>query len=70
MAPMLPIMHVDQEQYQLMMTQLFPIQTTLMHHNHGVVSSDHHHAVVHNSSHHQGYSGLQGSGVGSLVAHY
>ena len=70
MAPMLPIMNVDQEQYQLMMNQLFPIQTTLMHHNHGVVPSDHHHhGVVHNGNHHhQGYSGLQG--VGSLVARY
>jgi len=67
MAPMLPIMTVDQEQYQMMMNQLFPIQTTLMHHNHAV-TSDHH--VVHNNNHHQGYSGIHGSGIGSLVAHY
>jgi hypothetical protein len=62
MAPVLPILNVDQDQYQIMMNQLFPIQTTLMHHNHGVSSTGgedhhhhqlhHHHHVVHTNDHH------------------
>jgi hypothetical protein len=73
MAPVLPLVNVDSEQYRLMMNQLFPIQTTLMHHNHGVVTttatSASHPNVVLDSTHHQGY--LQGMGDGSsLVAHY
>jgi hypothetical protein len=65
---MLPIINFDPEQYQLMMNQLFPIQTTLMHHNHGVGSTGHHDGV--HSSNHQGY--IQGGAgmAGSLVAHY
>lgn len=68
MASMLaPIMNLDAEQYNLMMSQLFPIQTTLVHHNHGVPddqqhSHHHHHQAVH--------PGLQGAGIGSLVMHY
>jgi hypothetical protein len=66
MAPLVPILNVDQEQYQLVMNQLFPIQTTLMHHNHGVAaSSGHHHNA---SSSHQGY--IQGGMGGTMVAHY
>jgi hypothetical protein len=75
MAPMLPLVSVDSEQYRLVMNQLFPIQTTLMHHNHGVApaagTSTHHSNVVLDNNHHQGY--LQGTGLGdgsSLVAHY
>ncbi|KAG7349452.1 cyclin [Nitzschia inconspicua] len=76
MAPRLPLVNVDQEQYQLVMNQLFPIQTTLMHHNHGVssaASSSHHADIVpNNSHHHQGYhQGMGGVGSGSsLVVHY
>jgi Cyclin len=67
MASMLaPILTVDSEQYNLMMSQLFPIQTTLVHHNHGVADDPphphHHHGAVH--------PGLQGAGIGSLVMHY
>jgi hypothetical protein len=75
MAPVLPLVNVDSEQYRLMMNQLFPIQTTLMHHNHGVAAaaatSAHHPNVVMDNTHHQGY--LQGTGMGdgsSLVANY
>jgi Cyclin len=78
MAPVLPLVNVDQEQYQLVMNQLFPIQTTLMHHNHavGAAASGHHSNIAANNTH-QGYhhSGIQGAGMGagggsSLVAHY
>ncbi len=61
-----PMMSVDAEQYNLMMSQLFPIQTTLVHHNHGVAEdqqhTNHHHQALH--------AGLQGAVIGSLVMHY
>jgi len=34
-----PVMAVDQVQYQLMMSQLFPLENTLVHHNHQVVGT-------------------------------
>lgn len=76
MAPMLPLVNVDQEQYQLVMNQLFPIQTTLMHHNHGIAASASGHptkvvdagntnsALHHLHHHHQGYhQGMGGAGA-------
>ena len=62
-----PMMTVDAEQYNLMMSQLFPIQTTLVHHNHGVTEDQQHsHLHLHQALH----QGLQGAAIGSLVMHY
>lgn len=70
-----PIMAVDQVQYQLMMNQLFPIENTLVHHNHhqGVVATatttasiqDHHaNATAGLVGHHPG---LRGQGLGPVA---
>lgn len=61
---------VDQDQYQMVMNQLFPIQTTLVHHNHaagvasaGVPSGT---AVDHHHHHHQSTSSAAGGGTGNF----
>merc|ERR1712182_98708 len=84
-APPMPhvLAAVNQEKYQLMMNQLFPIENTLIHHNHHVVGGSksssnffpHQHlgntaAVAGLVGHHQG-SGVshrvQGSGLASMA---
>lgn len=71
-----PVMAVDQVQYQLMMSQLFPIENTLVHHNHQGVGTtattsatiqDHHAnatAGLVGLPHHQG---LRGPGLAPMA---
>lgn len=62
-----PMKTIDAEQYNLMMSQLFPIQTTLVHHNHGVTEDQQHPHLHHHQTLHPG---LQRAEIGSLVMHY
>ena len=69
-----PMMAVDQVQYQLVMNQLFPIENTLVHHNHqGAATTtaasaslqDHHsNATAGLVAHHPG---LRGPGIGPMA---
>jgi hypothetical protein len=72
MMSMLPV-GVVEDQYVVMSNQIFPLQTTLEHHNHGVGNYQ-----QQNGCHHQQQHGGAGyvipvphDGIGSLVAgHY
>jgi len=69
-----PIMAVDQVQYQLMVNQLFPIENTLVHHNHqglgttaatqGTIQDHHANATGGLVGHHHG---LRGAGLGPMA---
>lgn len=74
-APTVPIMAVDQVQYQAMVNKLFPIENTLVHHNHQGVETatttksaamqDHHaNATAGLVGHHPG---LRGAGLGQVA---
>jgi hypothetical protein len=63
----------DNEQYLLQLNQtLFPLQTTLVHHNHGVVQHHHQSNNAYHHHHHQGGTAQQAGSYGDpLVAgHY
>jgi hypothetical protein len=67
-APMVSMVPVDADQYLVVNNQLFPLQTTLVHHNHGVET--YHEQSNFHHPHGNGYA-LPREGVGSLVAgHY
>jgi hypothetical protein len=67
-APMVSMVPVDADQYLVVNDQLFPLQTTLVHHNHGVET--YHEQSNFHHQHGNGYA-LPRGGVGSLVAgHY
>jgi hypothetical protein len=67
-APMVSMVPVDADQYLMVNNQLFPLQTTLVHHNHGVEA--YHEQSNFHHSHGNSYA-LPRGGVGSLVAgHY
>lgn len=69
-----PVMAVDQVQYQLMVNQLFPIENTLVHHNHqgvgttsttsATIQNHHANATAGLVSHHPG---LRGAGLGQMA---
>eukprot|EP00980_Cylindrotheca_fusiformis_P027111 scaffold18886_cov108-Cylindrotheca_fusiformis.AAC.2 len=62
-APMVSMVPVDAEQYLVVNNQIYPLQKTLVHHNHG--------AHEQTGFHHQNGYALPREGVGSLVAgHY
>lgn len=69
MVSMLPVGGIDAEQYIMVNNQLFPLQTTLVHHHHGQASFHHQHQ--HHQQHGNGYTLTTESMAGSLVAgHY
>jgi Cyclin len=68
-APMVSMLPVDSDQYLVMDNTIFPIQTTLVHHHHGV-DNFHTQSSFHNPVPHGGYT-MGRDTVSSLVAgHY
>lgn len=64
-APMVSMVPVDADQYLVVNNQLYPLQTTLVHHHHGIEKNSFH------QQHGNSYGGLPREGVSSLVAgHY
>jgi hypothetical protein len=69
-APMVSMLPVDAEQYIMVNNQIFPLQTTLVHHHHGLENYHEPAAHYHPQVHGNGYA-ITRESVGSLVAgHY
>jgi hypothetical protein len=60
-APMVSMMPVESEQYIMVNNQIFPLQTTLVHHHHGVEN----YPEKNNFNHHQ-----HGNGYAAIAGHY
>ena len=62
-----PIMAVDQVQYQLMVNQLFPIENTLVHHNHQGVGTTATASATIQDHHANATAGLVGHHLGPMA---
>ena len=69
-APMVSMLPVDSDQYLLIDNQIFPLQTQLIHHHHGVDNfHDQSGYQHHQPSGHSGY-GIGRDPIGAMVGHY